>query len=88
MSVEPAGENPILSVAADVVRDISATLSADGKRLTIFAVNDAPDEIVRPLDVSAFFSEPQDVSVWTLADQQRAGEPDAPTASPNLSALP
>ena len=75
-----AGNRPMKidsPVAADVAPDISATLSADGQRLTIFAVNDGPDEIVRPLDVSALIAGPQDVPVWTLADQQPAGEPDA-----------
>jgi len=57
--------------------DISATLSKDGKRLTIFAVNIAPQPITRPLDLSAFALADAPARVWKLADRDHAGEPDA-----------
>ena len=44
--------------------------------MTLFAVNATLDEVVRPLDFSAFGDHGQEVSVWTLADRQKAGEPD------------
>ncbi len=75
-----AGARP-LKIASDVpVRaapDVSATLSADGSAVTLFAVNATLDEVVRPLDFSAFGDRGQEVSIWTLADRQKAGEPDA-----------
>jgi alpha-N-arabinofuranosidase len=74
-----AGDRPLRidsSVPPDTGPDVSATLSSDGRRLTLFAVNPSPDPITRPIDVSAVGVAPQDVSIWTLADQQHAGEPD------------
>ena len=56
--------------------DISATLSSDGKSITLFAVNSGDRSVSRPLDLSAFGTTGQSVEVWTLADSQRAGEPD------------
>ncbi len=54
--------------------DLSATLSSDGKLLTLFAVNSTGEEIKRPFDLSDFgYSEAE---VWTLADGKHAGEPD------------
>ncbi len=57
--------------------DLSATLSADGKSVVLFAVNDQREAIERPLDFSAFGRDGQAFDVWTLADTRKAGEPDA-----------
>ncbi len=59
------------------VPDLSATMSADGKSVILFAVNDRAEPIERPLDFSAFGREGQAIEVWTLADTRQAGEPDA-----------
>jgi alpha-L-arabinofuranosidase len=60
---------------ADQFPDISATLSADGKYLTVFAVNNSAQPIVRSLDFTAFkLSTTADT--WLLADTRHAGEPD------------
>jgi alpha-N-arabinofuranosidase len=56
--------------------DVSATLSADGGRLALFAVNAGPEDVTRPVDLSAFGAAGQEAEVWTLADTERAGEPD------------
>jgi alpha-L-arabinofuranosidase len=74
-----AGNRPLALVSdlpAAIGPDISATRSADGHTLTLFAVNQTGDEIVRPLDLSAFGAEGQEAEVWTLADRDHAGEPD------------
>src|SRR5262249_4075964 len=56
--------------------DVSATLSDDGSAVILFAVNATLDDIVRPIDFSAFGDKGQELSVWTLADRKKAGEPD------------
>jgi alpha-N-arabinofuranosidase len=56
--------------------DVSATLSAGGELLTLFAVNATLEDVPRPLDLSAFGAAGQVAEVWTLADTKRAGEPD------------
>ncbi len=56
--------------------DTSATLSADGKWLTIFAINESPVAVKRDMDLSAFGAGGQDVEVWALGDTKHAGEPD------------
>ncbi len=56
--------------------DVSATLSARGDRLTLFAVNATLHDVSRPLDLSAFDVTGQDAEVWTLTDTRHAGEPD------------
>jgi alpha-L-arabinofuranosidase len=56
--------------------DLSATLSADGKNVILFAVNDTFKAISRPLDFSAFGSKAEKISVWTLSDREHAGEAD------------
>ena len=74
-----AGTRPLKIASAVPIRtapDVSATLSADGSAATLFAVNATLDDVVRPLDFSAFGDRGQEVSVWTLADRQKAGEPD------------
>ena len=75
-----AGDRPleILSeLPANLAPDLSATLSADGRIVTLFAVNDTLQDITRPMDLSAFGATPKTISVWTLADRERSGEPDA-----------
>ena len=59
-----------------VAPDVSATLSADGDAVVVFAVNQTLEEQRRPLDFSAFGGGNREVEVWTLADRDRAGEPD------------
>src|SRR5207244_11253036 len=56
--------------------DVSATLSADGTAVTLFAVNAGTSDVTRPLDLTAFGTDGQEVEVWTLADRKKAGEPD------------
>ena len=56
--------------------DVSATLSAAGDVLTIFAVNQTLNDIARPIDLSAFGAAGQEATVWTLTDSRKAGEPD------------
>ena len=60
----------------DVAPDLSATLTADGRALVLFGINDTTANLSRPLDLSAFGSSGQEATVWTLADRDRAGEPD------------
>jgi alpha-N-arabinofuranosidase len=56
--------------------DISATLSDDSHRLTIFVVNDQFQPATRQLDLSAFGRKTVPVKVSTLSDRIAAGEPD------------
>ncbi len=56
--------------------DVSATLSARGDVVTLFVVNDSPEEITRTLDLSAFGPMGQTATVWALEDREHAGEPD------------
>lgn len=75
-----AGTRPLKiqsSIPAGADIDLSATLSADGRELTIFAVNDSLVPVVRPLDISAFELQSRAASVWTLGDTEHKGEPDA-----------
>ncbi|HEV3387052.1 MAG TPA: alpha-L-arabinofuranosidase C-terminal domain-containing protein, partial [Gemmata sp.] len=65
------------TLPANVAPDVSATLSPNGEIVTVFAVNPGPKEINRPIDLSAFGGEGQEVTVRTLADTRKAGEPDA-----------
>ncbi len=73
-----AGERALKidSAATSAGLDLSATLSADGKSLVLFVVNDTLTQLSRELDLSAFGDKGQELSVWTLADRDRAGEPD------------
>jgi alpha-N-arabinofuranosidase len=64
------------SVPVTVGADISATLSARGDRLTLFAVNDSPEALTRIIDLSAVGKVGPSLEVWTLADRDAAGEPD------------
>ena len=56
--------------------DLSATLSAKGDEVVLFAVNDTRAGITCPLDFSAFGTKGQSIAIWTLTDRQLAGEPD------------
>jgi alpha-N-arabinofuranosidase len=74
-----AGNRPLKiasAVPANVAPDLSATLTAGGDRVVLFAVNDTLEDVTRPLDFSAFGGGGQEAAVWTLADRQGAGEPD------------
>jgi alpha-N-arabinofuranosidase len=75
-----AGRRPLrleTSLPADVAPDLGATLSADGDEVVLLAVNDTTADVRRTLDLSEFATGGQGVAVWTLADRDRAGEPDA-----------
>jgi alpha-N-arabinofuranosidase len=61
---------------SNVSLDVSATLSANGDWLTIFAVNPTLHEITRPMDLSAFGNAGLEMEVITLTDTKHAGEPD------------
>jgi alpha-N-arabinofuranosidase len=65
-SAVPGGEAP----------DLSATLSADGTVVTLFAINGTLADVTRPLDLSALGDGGQEAAVWTLADRHKAGELD------------
>jgi alpha-N-arabinofuranosidase len=71
-----AGVRPLRLESPAAALDLSATLSAGGDTVTLFAVNPGLEEITRSLDFSAFGAEGQTVAVWTVADRDRAGEPD------------
>lgn len=74
-----AGNRPLKIVSelpANLGPDLSATLSADGKEVTVFAVNYTLEDLTRPLDFSPLDVAAQTISVWTLTDSRRAGEPD------------
>jgi len=58
------------------VPDVSATLSADGKVLTLFAVNPTLTDVMRPLDLAAFGVAGREATAWTPTDTRNAGEPD------------
>jgi alpha-N-arabinofuranosidase len=64
------------AVPANTSPDISATLSADGKTLTLFAVNSSTAEVTRPLDLSAFDVADMKLTRLTLADRDTANQPD------------
>jgi alpha-N-arabinofuranosidase len=74
-----AGNRPLRIASANPANtglDLSATLSAKGDEVVLFAVNDNAAGITRPLDFSAFGATGQSITVWTLTDRQHAGEPD------------
>ncbi|HTQ12205.1 MAG TPA: carbohydrate binding domain-containing protein, partial [Fimbriimonadaceae bacterium] len=73
-----AGTRPLKiesALPADVLPDLSATLSEDGKWLTIFAVNEDTAAVRRVLDLSDFGALNGEGDVWTLTDTKHAGEP-------------
>jgi alpha-L-arabinofuranosidase len=74
-----AGNRPLkldASVPVNVGVDLSATLDTKTGQLTLFAVNESLEPAVRKLDFSAFKMRGQQITVWTLADRENAGEPD------------
>jgi len=74
-----AGNRPLRiesSLPVQLRPDMSATLSADGTCVTLFAVNPGLSDVTRPVDLRAFGEAGQEVEVWMLADRQKAGEPD------------
>lgn len=74
-----AGDWP-LRIASDIPvqvgLDLSATLSEDGKTMTLFAVNDSLDEITRVIDLGQIATGKPALRVWTLTDRHHSGEPD------------
>lgn len=44
--------------------------------MALLAVNATSDDVTRPIDFSAFGDKGQELTVWTLADRDRAGDPD------------
>jgi alpha-N-arabinofuranosidase len=74
-----SGKRP-LKIDSDLPRDaapdLSATLSSAEDAVILFAVNAGLQTISRPLDLSAFGGDGREVTVWTLADREQAGEPD------------
>jgi alpha-L-arabinofuranosidase len=74
-----AGNRPLRiesPMPVSVSPDVSATLSADGKTVTLFAVNSGLHDVSRPLDLTAFGDAVREVEMWTLADRKKAEEPD------------
>jgi len=74
-----AGKRPLkidCAVPPSLGPDFSATLAPGGDAVTVFAVNPGLKDISRTLDLSAFGGRAREVSVWTLADRKKAGEPD------------
>jgi alpha-N-arabinofuranosidase len=74
-----AGDRPLRvesALPAALKPDVSATLSADGALVTLFAVNAGLTDVTRPVDLTAFGAAGQEVEAWTLTDRQKAGEPD------------
>jgi alpha-L-arabinofuranosidase len=63
-------------IAADVLPDFSATLTAKGDAVILFAVNRSLQDVMRPLDFSAFGGKGRAMDVFTLTDRRHAGEPD------------
>jgi alpha-N-arabinofuranosidase len=54
--------------------DLSATISADGAMLRIFAVNDSKRAIERRIDLGAFGETTRKACLFTVADRDRKGE--------------
>jgi alpha-L-arabinofuranosidase len=74
-----AGARPLKLTPAfspGTLPDVSATLSADGGTVTLFAVNPTLEDLPRTLDLSAFGAGGRQIKIQTLADRDSAGEPD------------
>jgi alpha-N-arabinofuranosidase len=74
-----AGNRPLKiesKLPVNFAPDVSATLSSDGKEVTLFAVNDSVTPVTRMLDCSTIGFKPGTVSVWTLTDREAAKDPD------------
>jgi alpha-N-arabinofuranosidase len=81
-----AGDRPLKiesALPANMAPDCSATLSPKGDAVVLFAVNATTADVTRPLDLSAFGAGGQEVEVWTVADTERAGEPDVTNSFAN-----
>jgi alpha-L-arabinofuranosidase len=77
-----AGQYPLkvasnVKPSADSPLDVSATLSADEKRVTLFVVNMSLAGEKRRINLTAFAPLAHEVDCWTVCDTQRAGERDA-----------
>ncbi len=57
--------------------DISATLSENGRDISLFVVNQSNQKQKRIIDLSAFAPLRSHVGIWTLEDTGKAGERDA-----------
>ena len=57
--------------------DTSATLSADGRTIALFAINPTTESQLRTLDLAVWAPLNRSAQVWTLADTMGAGERDA-----------
>jgi alpha-L-arabinofuranosidase len=74
-----AGNRPLKIVPRQTigaVPDISATYSTKDNAVVLFAVNPSLEPIKRSLDFGAFGNVEREIDIWTLADTQRAAEPD------------
>jgi alpha-L-arabinofuranosidase len=72
-----AGSIPLpAAVPSGAGLDISATADAKRRQVTVFVVNDSPNAIPAALDAAALGIAGGVVRVTTLADRDRAGEPD------------
>jgi alpha-N-arabinofuranosidase len=71
----PIAIQPAYQLGDDV--DVSATLSDDGRQLTLFVVNEGFREVRRSFDLSAFAHHVSEAETWTLADTRKSGSPDA-----------
>jgi alpha-L-arabinofuranosidase len=77
-----AGSRPVkirtgAGFPSDPQLDISATLSADGHTIALFAVNPTTETESRTLDFAGPAPLDRKVQVWTLADTLASGERDA-----------
>ena len=76
---EHGGANPLqLGAATPLVGlDVSANLSADGRRLSLFVVNPAKEPATKTVDLTAFGNVASTARVWTVADADDARDPEA-----------
>jgi alpha-N-arabinofuranosidase len=79
-----AGTKPLKTqLASGTGLDISATVSGDGKTATLFVVNPTLNIVRLDLDVTSFGKVAEDVTVKTLSDREKAGEPDVTNSFSN-----
>ncbi len=76
---EHGGVHPLAlgEPAALLDLDISANLSADGKRVSLIAVNAGREPVVKSIDLAAFGKVHPAATVWTIADADDARDPEA-----------
>ncbi len=72
---ELAGRTP-LKVESNGPLDLSATIAADGKTVTLFAVNDTANEVQAVLKLPELHKDGEPIDLWRLEDREDAGEPD------------